>query len=273
MSQQPPLTLEKGLLIREISPTQAGDLAGESAHFYCGKCGEWRTNVIGPSGEIVCPKCGEKPNWKRHRPALAYASRQKRVSDLCSVGSTWRRQYEDIVDRYGGFINELSAGLPPWTQEAGWRFFQTAWRAVDAVADYLLTARDAPEKSGSHVYTERGLKRRYSDSRRNVGVTTMSDVEFSTLSDEVGVQYTPQEVAEMISYHKFPNERFYDTYFAYDFLEDVPDPLERSITHDLSRSETKRDIERRYHLTERQVRTKVEHIRKALKSWRNSLHQ
>lgn len=137
---------------------------------------------------------------------------------------------------------------------------------MDELADYLLTAPDAPKTDSVSVYTERGLQRRYYDPRRKCNTNTLSSLSIPLLTDDGGAQFTDQEAAEIISLHAGYSHPFYDVYFADAFLEYISDRLERSIAYDLSRGSTKRDIERRYRLTEQQVRTRVTHIAKALKN-------
>ena len=254
------------MLPRMISQNNVSGFAGESAYWYCNTCHQWRTSEIQPDGGIACPVCGSGPDWKKHQPTLAYESRYKRVADLCALGSGWRKSYDEVEQYYGIFIDEVYAGLPLRTQEIGWRYFQNVWRTVDELADYLLVAPDVPTTDGVSVYTERGLQRRYYDPRRRYNTNTLSDVRLPILTDDGGVQFTDQEVAEIISLHAGFSQPFYDVYFADEFLEHISDRLERSIAYDLSRGATKRDIERWYKLTEQQVRTRVAHIAKVLKN-------
>ena len=259
------IALDKGTLPRRIGQNDTSGFAGENAYWYCNTCHQWRTSEIQPDGSITCPVCGGGPDWKKHQPTLAYGSRHKRVADLCAVGSGWRKSYDEVEQSYGSFIEEVSSGLPLRTQEEGWKYFQNAWRTVDELADYLLTAPDAPKTDSVSVYTERGLQRRYYDPRRKCNTNTLSSLSIPLLTDDGGAQFTDQEAAEIISLHAGYSQPFYDVYFADEFLECISDRLERSIAYDLSRGATKRDIERRYRLTEQQVRTRVAHIAKALK--------
>lgn len=138
------IALDKGTLPRRIGQNSTSGFAGENAYWYCNTCHQWRTNEIQHDGSIACPICGNGPDWKKHRPTLAYGSRHKRVADLCAVGSGWRKSYDAVEQSYASFIEEVNSGLPFRTQEEGWKYFQNAWRAVDELADYLLTAPDAP---------------------------------------------------------------------------------------------------------------------------------
>lgn len=260
------IALDKGMLPRRIGQNDANGFAGENAYWYCNTCRQWRTSEISPDGSIACPVCGGGPDWKKHQPTLSYGSRYKRVADLCAVGSEWRKRYDETERCYGEFLDETYSGLPPRAKEGGWRYFENAWRAVDELADYLLTAPDAPITDGVNVYTERGLQRRYYDPRRRYNINTLSDVRLPILMDDGGAQFTDQEAAEIISLHDGYSHPFYDVYFADEFLACISDRLERSIAYDLSRGSTKRDIERRYRLTEQQVRTRVAHIARALKN-------
>lgn len=262
------ITLDRGALPRRINQNDVSGFAGESAYWYCNTCRQWLTSEIQPDGSITCPVCGGGPDWKKHQPTLAYGSRYKRVADLCAVGSGWRKSYDEVEQSYGSFIEEVNSGLPLRTQEEGWKYFQNAWRTVDEFADYLLTAPDAPARDSANVYTERGLQRRYYDPRRKRNTSTLSSLNFPVLTDDGGAQFTDQEAAEIISLHAGYVQPFYDVYFPDEFLECISDQQERSIAYDLSRGATKRDIERRYRLTEQQVRTRVMHIAKALRKAR-----
>ena len=139
------IALDKGTLPRRIGQNDTSGFAGENAYWYCNTCRQWRTSEIRPDGSIICPVCGGGPDWKKHQPTLAYGSRHKRVADLCAVGSGWRKSYDEVEQSYGSFIEEVNSGLPLRTQEEGWKYFQNAWKTVDELADYLLTAPDAPK--------------------------------------------------------------------------------------------------------------------------------
>ena len=259
------ITLDKGALPKSIGQNNARGFAGESVYWYCGTCHKWCSSEIRSDGSIRCPICGSGPDWEKYRPTIAYGSRYKRVCDLCAVGSAWRKEYDDIERRYGEFIEDIGTGLPLHTQKAGWKYFHNAWRTMDELADYLLTAPDAPPTDSVAVYTERGLQRRYYDPRRKYNTNTLSGLNLPILTDEGGTQFTDQEAAEIISFRSGYTKPFYDIYFPNEFLDCISDQLERSIAYDLSRGATKREIEQRYRLTEQQVRTKVSHIAKAIK--------
>lgn len=260
------ITLDKGALPKRIGQNDANGLIGESAYWYCDTCHQWRTSEIHSDGRMNCPICESAPDWKKHPPTLAYGSRYKRVVDLCAVSSAWRKCYDEVERSYGDFIEEANTGLPLRTQEVGWRYFQKAWSTVDELADYLLTAPDAPATDGINAYTERGLQRRYYDPRRKCNTSTLSGLNIPRLTEDGGAQLTDQEATEIISLYSGYSQPFYDVYFPDEFLECIGNRLERAIAYDLSRGATKREIERRYSLTEQQVRTKVAHIAKTLKT-------
>jgi len=225
----------------------------------------WRTSTITEEG-ILCSVCGGKPDWKKHPPTLAYKSRYKRVAALCAEGSDFQKSYDELEQSYGDFIEGTYTGMPVKTKDIGWRYFSDAWKTVDSLADYLLTAPDVPTTNYPHSYTERGLQRRYYDPRRKCNVSSLTDLNLQPQCDEGGTQFTDQEVVEIISPHSGYSRPLCDVYFADEFLKSISDPMERSIAYDLSSGATKRDIERQYGLTERQVRTRVAHIAKALKN-------
>lgn len=265
------ITLDKGALPKKIGLEEVARFAGEKAYWYCSSCKQWRTSTIQYTGKVTCPICGGVPDWKKHQPLLAYESRYNRVEDLCAVGSEWRKKYDDTERRYGEFIEDIGTGLPLHTQKAGWRYFHNVWRAVDELADYLLTAPDVPTTDDNMpVYTERGLQRRYYDPRRKYNTSTLSDMEFPVLTDDGGTQFTDQEIAEIISLRSGHTKPFYDVYFPDELIECVSNQQERAIAYDLSRGATKREIERWYKLTEQQVRTKVSHIAKEIKKNREN---
>ncbi len=260
------ITLDKGALPRRLGQNDVSGLAGESVYWYCSTCQQWRTSEIQSDGGIICPVCESGPDWEKHQPTLAYRSRYKRVADLCAIGSEWRKSYDEVERRYGDFIEETYEGMPARTKDMGWRYFSDAWKTVDSLADYLLTAPDVSAKNYPHSYTERGLQRRYYDPRRKCNVSSLTDLNLQPLFDDGGVQFTDQEVAEIISLHSGYSRPLCDVYFADEFLECISNPLERSIAYDLSRGAKKRDIERRYRLTERKVRTIIGHLAKTLKN-------
>lgn len=258
--------VDKEVLPRRIRKESVADFTGEHIYWFCDTCSQWRTNEITSSGDIACPVCGAEPDWKKHQPMLSYGSRYKRVVDLCADGAPWRQRYDEVERRYGEFIDNVNAGLPLRTQKAGWQYFHSAWKAVDSLADYLLTARDAPATDSVSVYTENGLQRRYYDSRRSNNIISLSSLNLPHLADDGDVKLTDQEVAEVLSFRKGFMESLYDVYFPNEIFAAIKDPLERSIAIDFSQGAKKRDIERKYRLSERRVRTIVSHIAKLIKS-------
>lgn len=273
------IMLERGALPKRIAPNDITKLIDESLYWFCSTCRKWRTSKVKPDGSVTCSICEGTPDWKKHPPTLAYGSRFKRVTDLCAEGSEWRESYNQAVRQYGDYIDDIYAGsLPLRAKESGWRYFQGVWREVDKLADFLLTAQDAPETDIPYAYTEAGLQRRYQDNRRKHNIVTLSGLDLRP-DDENNAQLSNEELAEIFSLrasHKagrfrkgISSERFdqlCDVYFRDSFLDQIHDPLERSIACDLSKGFKKRDIERKYGMTERQVRTRVAHIAKALKN-------
>lgn len=259
--------LNAEVLPRRICKDSVTDFAGEHAYWYCGGCGQWRTSEITSTGRIVCPVCESEPDWTKHEPTLAYQSRFKRVADLCGEGSTWRKDYDDAEQRFGQYIDDIHAGLlSRRSKESGRMYFQDIWKEVDKLADYILLAQDTPELPSPYAYSEDGLQRRYYDPRRAHNIATLSSLNFPSMTDDGGARLTDMEIAEIISFHNFQGEPFYDQYFEDGFLENITNPLERAIAIDLSRGATKRDIQRWYNLSEQQTRTKVRHIAKAIKN-------
>ena len=186
-------------------------------------------------------------------------SRYKRVADLCAFGSDFRRKYEDAERQYADYIDQMYAGMPAGARDTGWQYFQNVWQEADKVADYLITAQDTPVVAVPYAFNEDGLRRRYYDPRRVSNVVSLSD-----LTDNNGVCFT-YDTAEIASYtagymHHFDDKRF----GIIEYWEDIFDPMERAVARDLSEGYTKRDIERRYGLSERRVRTIVSHIAKSL---------
>lgn len=253
------ITLDKRALPKEITQHDAIGMAGEYSYWFCDTCKKWRTTKIKPDGVISCPKCGSGPDWKKHKPTLAYASRHKRVADLCAPGAEFRKKYEDAERRYADYIDLTYAGMPAAARNAGWRYFQGVWREADELADYILVAQDAPKMDTPYAYTANGLRRRYYDPRRSTSIISLSN-----LTDNDGVRFT-YDSAEAASYAAGYRRQFSDEQIGViEYLGDISDPLERAIAHDLSEGYTKRDIERRYGLSERRVRTIVSHIAKSL---------
>lgn len=273
------IVLDKRALPKEIAPTDIAELVGESLYWYCPACRTWRTSPITAEG-IACSVCGGAPDWEKRPPTLAYKSRFRQVQELCAEGSDWRKWYDAAERHYADYIDDIHAGrLPRLAKESGWRYFQNVWLEADKLADYLLTASDAPTTNIPHPYTERGLRRRYYDPRRKHNVASLSDLNLQLGFDNGGTRYTDEEVAELISIQAshMPGrprkgvsveryDQLCDRYFQYESLGCISDPLERNIAFDLSMGITKRGIERKYGLTERKVRTKIAHIAKVLKT-------
>lgn len=262
--------LDPKTLPKRIKQTDLCGLAGEHMHWYCTTCRKWRTSKIKPGGSVTCSVCGGEPDWKKRPPTLAYRSRLKRVEALCAEDSEWRAWYDDAERRYGEYIDNVAAGLlPRQAKESGWRHFQEVWREVDRLADYILSAKDSPATHAPHAYSEAGLQRRYQDSRRGHNTVSLSDLGLRYEDCEENARLTNEELAEILSVRASHGERLenlYDKYFEDDFLNQIRDPLERDIARDFSKGFGKRDVERKYGLSERQVRTKVTHIAKALRN-------
>lgn len=274
------IAVDKEALPKRITPDDIHRLTGEIAYWFCPTCRKWRTTPIKPD-RIVCSVCGDAPDWKKRPPTLAYRSRYQRVLDLCAEDSEWRKSYNEVEQQFGAYIDDVYSGfLSPRAKESGWLRFQSEWREVDKLADFLLTAQDAPTMDVPHTYTERGLQRRYYDPCRQHNVVSLSDLNLQPQYDDGDTKYSDAEIVELISLqashtsgrpHKGVAtercEQLCDKHFQYEFLEIIGDPLERSIARDFSDGAKKRDIERKYGLSERQVRTKVAHIAKALKNF------
>ena len=259
------ITFEKKSLPGRLTEDSISTVVGERVRWFCPTCHKWRITKVKPGGGVACSKCGTTPDWKRRWPVLSFRDRLKRVNALCAEGSNWRAEHDRIVCEYGIWIDKIGQDrLPQSTQRVGWRYFENCWRAVDAVADYLMGAPDAPA-TNVPTYTQRGLQRRYYDSRRKHNVISLSGLNLPRMDDN-GNKLSDQETLEALSFRTGYTQPFYDTYFAGEIFEAITDPLERSIAADFSEGATKRDIERKYGLTERQVRTIVSHIAKSLKN-------
>lgn len=251
------IAVDKQTLPKRITQGDISNLIGEHAYWYCPACRKWRTTPITAEG-IACSVCGGAPDWEKRPPTLSYMSRYKRVADLCAFGSDFRRKYEDAERQYADYIDQMYAGMPAGARDTGWQYFQNVWQEADKVADYLITAQDTPVVAVPYAFNEDGLRRRYYDPRRVSNVVSLSD-----LTDNNGVCFT-YDTAEIASYtagymHHFDDKRF----GIIEYWEDIFDPMERAVARDLSEGYTKRDIERRYGLSERRVRTIVSHIAKS----------
>lgn len=261
------ITFDKKSLPTRLTEDNISTVAGERVRWFCPTCRKWRVTVVKQGGGVTCSKCGATPDWKRRWPVLSFHDRLKRVNALCAEGSSWREEHDRVVREYCNFIDDIWAGrLPQSTQRWGWKYYGNCWEAVDAIADYLLGAPDAPATNAPHTYTERGLQRRYYDSRRSHNVISLSGLNLPYMADNGNVRLTDQEVAEVLSFRKGYSTPFYDKYFENEIFEAIEDPLERAIAVDFAQGATKRDIERKYGLTERRVRTIVSHIAKSLKN-------
>lgn len=259
------ITLSDKTLPKKIDPGAFPKMLGESLFWFCPSCHKWQTTEVKLGETIVCPVCGGMPNWEKNPPTLAYQSRYQRVQDLCAEGSEWRIHYDEAERRYGDFIELTYIGIPTRTKDIGWKYFQGIWREVDKLGDYLLAAQDAPATDIPHTYNESGLQRRFYDKRRKYNVSLMSSLELRPVLDDDNVRFANQEAAEIISFHNIDSRPFYDTHPSDGLLDLIDDPLDRSIARDFSEGAKKRDIERKYGLSERQVRTRVAHIAEALK--------
>lgn len=257
--------LKNEALPKMIAPNDLVEMIGEHLHWYCPNCRKWRTSKVKPGGSVTCSVCGGEPDWKKRPPTLAYRSRLKRVEALCAEDSEWRAWYDDAERRYGEYIDDVAAGLlPRQAKEFGWKHFHEVWREVDRLADYLLSAKDAPATHVPHAYSEAGLQRRYQDPSRKHNVVTLSNLNLKAEFDDGGAQYSDEELLELMAFDPADCDQFIDKYFQYEFLENIENPLERDIAYWLSAGEGKRDIEKMYGLSEQQVKTICKHIRNAL---------
>lgn len=259
------ITVDKEILPRRLTPNNISGVIGERVRWFCQTCRKWRVAKVKPGGGVACSLCGGAPDWEKHWPVLSFESRLKRVNTLCAEGSAWREKHDSVVRQYGDFIEDMGHGLPQSSRRMGWGYFQNCWEAVDMVADYLLGAEDAPATNIPHTYTQRGLQRRYYDSRRSHNVISLSGLNLPYIGDD-GNKLSDQETVEALSFRKGFTEPFNDVYFADAVFEAIEDPLERSIAIDFSQGAKKRDIERKYRLSARRVRTIVSHIAKSLKN-------
>lgn len=260
------LVVDKKALPRRLTKDNIHDVVGESVRWFCPACRRWRTAKVKPGGVVICSKCKNAPDWKKRWPVLSFTNRLERVNALCTSGSSWREEHDRVVGQYGNFIEDVGHGLPQSTQRAGWKYFEDCWRTVEAVADYLLGSEDAPVTNVPHTYTQRGLQRRYYDRRRRHNTISLSGLNLPYMVDGGDVRLTDQEIVEALSFRKGYTQPFYDVYFAGEIFEAIKDPLERAVAVDFSQGATKKDIERKYGLSERRVRTIVSHIAKSLKN-------
>lgn len=258
------VTLDKEALPKEVSHRDVGRMTGEHLYWFCTTCRKWRTTLVKPDGVIVCPTCGNGPDWEKHPPTLAYRSRYKRVAALCAEGSDFKKSCDKTEMCYSDFIDSTYEGLPRRAQYAGWRHFASAWKMLDEVADYLLTARDTPKANIPYAYAEDGLRRRYFRPKRKHNTATLSNIRLKREDGDGGL-YSDEEAAEMMSYRAGFSAPFFDQKPMLDeLLCDVTDGLEREIARDFAQGATKRDVQRTYGLSEGQVRTIVRHIAKQL---------
>lgn len=260
------LTLDKEVLPKEVSHSDVGRMIGEHLYWFCTTCRKWRTTLVKPDVVMACPTCGNRPDWKKHRPMLSYKSRFKRVVEICAEDSQWRKECDEIESRYGDFLDQTYAGMPAQTKKIGWLYFSRAWKEIERVADYLLLAQDAPRLQIPYAYDEDGLQRRYYDSDRTHNVISLSNMNLPRTTDDGNVRYSDEEAAEVLSLRSGHTQPCYDTYFSHDIFDAIGDPLEKAIAVDLYRGLKKKEIERKYQLTERRVRTVISHIAKSLKN-------
>lgn len=256
------ILMDEKVLPRKVTPQNAPLLAGKTAYWFCATCKKWRTSTIQEGGSITCSVCGNSPDDK-HTPLLAYRSRYEIVNTLCAPGSEWRRRHDNLIERYADFIDATWHGLPARAKQSGYRYFGTAWREIDGIGDYLLTAPDTPAIDDvPRAYNEEGLKRRYYRPDRKCNVISLSDLQLPYMTDDGGRPFTAEEVAESLSFQAGFSTPPYDHTFENDFLEHIKDGMERLIARDLAMGATKRDVQRTYGLSEGQVRTIVRHIAK-----------
>lgn len=257
------IVIDEQALPRKVTPQNALQLAGKTAHWFCSTCKKWRTSIIQVDGTITCSVCGNRPDNK-HTPLLAYRSRYRIVNELCAPGSEWRKQHDALIERYANFIDATWRGLPARAKQSGYKYFDTAWREIDGLGDYLLSAPDAPVVDAPHAYNEEGLKRRYYRHDRKHNVISLSDLQLPYMTDDGERPYTSEEVAEILSLKAGFLAPPCDHIFDNDFLEHIKGEKERLIARDLALGASKRDVGRTYKLSEGQVRTIVRHIAKQL---------
>lgn len=257
------IIIDEGALPRKVTPQNVLQLVGKMAYWFCSTCKKWRTSTIQADGAITCSVCGNRPDDK-HTPLLAYRSRYEIVNKLCAPGSEWRKRHDDLTERYGDFIDATWRGLPARAKQSGYRYFGTAWREIDGLSDYLLSAPDAPVVDAPRAYSEEGLKRRYYRPGRKCNVVSLSDLQLPHMTDDGGRPYTAEEVAETLSVQSGFLVPSCDHTFEDNYLEPIEGEKERSIAHDIAAGMSKRDVERAHGLSEGQVRTIVRHIAKRL---------
>lgn len=256
----------KNCLPITVSMEKAGEFAGDTVYWHCSGCGAWRHSVIDDDGGVQCPACGGTPDWsKSTRPRVAYSSRNRKVNELCT-SQDWLKNYMELENRYADFIDAVEKGLPRRTKQNGFRYFHRAWKELDSIADYLLKALDSPNPENTSAYTERGLKRKYFDTGRLTNTNSLSEMDLPTMNDEGDdVTYTDEELAENMSFRAGHSAPFYEwRYNIIDWASNVTDRTERAIIFGLAEGKSKRDIEREYELTEKQVRTKIAHLAKVM---------
>lgn len=257
------IVIDEQALPRKVTPQNALQLVGETAYWFCTTCKRWRTSTIQADEAITCSVCGDHPDDK-HTPLLTYRSRYGIVNKLCAPGSEWRKRHDDLTERYADFIDATWRGLPARAKQSGYRYFDTAWREIDGLGDYLLSAPDGPGVNVPRAYSEEGLKRRYYRPNRKCNVMSLSDLQLPYMTDDGGRPYTDEEVVEALSFQAGFLTPPCNHAFKNDFLEHIEGEKERLVAHDLALGASKRDVERTHGLSEGQVRTIVRHIAKQL---------
>lgn len=260
------LVVDKKTLPRRLTKDNIHDVVGESVRWFCPACRKWRTNKIKSGGNVTCSVCGGAPDWEKRWPVLSFRDRLKQVNALCAEGSSWREEYDRVTAQYGAFIDETWRGIPKSAKVAGWKYFQNCWETIDGVANYLLGAADAPATDLPYAYNQQGLQRRYFDPERAHNVVSLGDLNLTRTVDDGNVRRSGEEVAESLSFRSGYSIPHYDEYFSGDIFKPIVDPLERAIAVDLYRGFKKKEIEKKYQLTERRVRTVISHIVKSLKN-------
>lgn len=243
-----------------------------SAYWHCPKCKKWETHPIPKDAVVICRACGKQVDLSCAKTSayISYQSRRQQIKDLCHTGSEWENEYQDIIECFCDFLTEYHAGrLPKRTTEQGYRYFSKAWKSIEELAAYLLSARDAPAQNLPYAYSEVKLTKRYYDSRRACNVRSANDLNFGSLSfgdgDGQG-NYSNLELAEMLSLRHGYAEPFYDDYFSLnDFCIGLSDK-QRQVVKLLHAGHSKTEISKKLSLTERQLRTQIKHIGAVVKN-------